>query len=83
MEGAVSLEEDQHREIYVTTGGRDWEVLQSRVFSFSFDVHHECCLLVPGWPPARDGAFDRQGSGVGSCKLQLQPSDVLEASRWP
>lgn len=28
------------------TDGQDQEALQSRVSSFSFDVHHECLLLV-------------------------------------
>jgi len=77
------LEENRLSGIRVTTDGQDWEVVKSRVFPFSFDVHCECCLLEPGWPPVRDGASDGQGLGVGSCKSQLQPSDVPGASQQP
>lgn len=58
--------------------GEDQAGLQSRVFTFSFDVQHGSLLLVPGWPLVRNGASDRQGPG---CKLQL--SDVPGASGEP
>lgn len=79
----VTVEGLEENRLCNYTDGQDQEALHSRVSSFNSDVHHECLWLAPDWPPVRAGASDRQGPGVSSCKLQLQPSDVLGASRQP